>query len=144
VVVDSGSENVNGAVENLLDREELTRVLAQVEITLSNSMIEAFWRSLKHGWLYLHALDSLAALRRLVTFYVKSHNEVMPHSAFEGQTPDEVFFGTGDEVTKKLADAHKTARKERMEGNRAAGCGVCVGEASTGALLLRRARSRML
>jgi transposase InsO family protein len=144
VVADSGSENVNGAVNSLLDGEELTRVLAQVEITFSNSMIEAFWRSLKHGWLYLHALDSLPALRRLIEFYVKAHNEVMPHSAFEGQTPDEVFFGTGGEVTKKLAEARKAARKKRMEANRAAGCGVCVGEASSGALLLQRPRSKML
>jgi putative transposase len=28
------------------------RVLAQVDVTFSNSMIEAFWRSLKHQWLY--------------------------------------------------------------------------------------------
>ena len=101
VVADSGSENVNGAVDDFLDGEELTRVLAQVEITFSNSMIEAFWRSLKHGWLYLHSLDSFAALRRLIEFYVKAHNEVMPHSAFQGQTPDEMFFGTGDEVTQE-------------------------------------------
>jgi len=143
VVADAGSENVNGAVEDLLDGEELTRVLAQVEITSSNSMIEAFWRSLKHGWLYLHTLDSLAALRRLITFYVKAHNEVMPHSAFEGQTPDEVFFGIGDEVGERLAEARQTAREKRMEANRAARCGVCVGEASSGALLLQRPRSRM-
>jgi putative transposase len=68
VVADSGSENVNGPVDNLLDDKEWTRVLAQVEITFSNSMIEAFWRSLKHSWLYLHTLDSLAALRRLIEF----------------------------------------------------------------------------
>lgn len=49
LVADSGSENVNGAVDDLLDGEDLTRVLAQVEITFSNSMIEAFWRSLKHS-----------------------------------------------------------------------------------------------
>jgi putative transposase len=60
VVADSGSENVNGAVDDLLDGEELTRVLAQVEITFSNSMIEAFWRSPKHSWLYLHSLNSFA------------------------------------------------------------------------------------
>jgi hypothetical protein len=30
---------------------------------------------------------------RLIPFYVKAHNEVAPHSAFQGQTPDEVFFG---------------------------------------------------
>jgi transposase InsO family protein len=143
VVADSGSENVNGAVDDLLDGEDLTRVLAQVEITFSNSMIEAFWRSLKHGWLYLHTLDSLAALRRLIEFYVTAHNEVMPHSAFQGQTPNEVFFGTGGEVTQKLSAARTSAREERMRANRTARCGVCIGEASSGALLLQRSRSRM-
>jgi transposase InsO family protein len=143
VVADSGSENVNGAVDDLFDGEELTRVLAQIEITFSNSMIEAFWRSLKHGWLYLHSLDSLTALRRLVAFYVTAHNEVMPHSAFQGQTPNEVFFGTGGEVTQKLSAARTSAREERMRANRTARCGVCVREASSGALLLQRPRSRM-
>jgi len=143
VVADSGSENVNGAVDDLLDGEDLTRVLAQIEITFSNSMIEAFWRSLKHGWLYLHTLDSLAALRRLIEFYVTAHNEVMPHSAFQGQTPNEVFFGTGGEITQKLSAARASAREERMRANRTARCGVCVGEASSGALLLQRPRSRM-
>ncbi len=143
VIADSGSENVNGAVDDLLDGEELTRVLAQVEITFSNSMIEAFWRSLKHSWLYLHSLDSIAALHRLIEFYVKAHNEVMPHSAFEGQTPNEMFFGTGYEVGEELANARKIARAKRMEENRAARCGACVGETSFGALLLQRPRSRM-
>jgi len=34
----------------------------------SSSMIEAWWRSLKHHWLFLHALDSAATVRRLVAF----------------------------------------------------------------------------
>ncbi len=143
VVADSGSENVNGAVDDVLDGEELTRVLAQVEVTFPNSMIEAFWRSLKHSWLYLHSLDSLAALRPLVEFYVDQHNGVMPHSAFQGQTPDEVFFGIGDEVARKLSDAHKTARESRLNENRVAACGACVLETRSGALLLQRPRSRM-
>jgi transposase InsO family protein len=121
----------------------LTRVLAQVEVTFSNSMIEAFWRSLKHAWLYLHTLDSLAALRRLIEFYVAAHNEVMPHSAFQGQTPDEVFFGIGDDITARLAQARESAREKRMKENRAARCGACVGGTSSGALLLQRAGSRM-
>ena len=79
MLADAGSENINGDVDNVLDGEEWTRVLAQVEVTFSNSMIEAFWRSLKHSWLYLHSLDSMAALRRLIGFYVTAHNEVMPH-----------------------------------------------------------------
>ncbi len=143
-MADSGSENVNGAVDDLLDDKDLTRVLAQVEITFSSSMIEAFWRSLKHSWLYLHSLDSLAGLRRLVEFYVAAHNEVMPHSAFQGQTPDDVFFGVGaDLAARRLSEARQSAREDRMRTNRAARCGVCVGETSSGALLLQRPRSRM-
>ena len=139
-----GSENVNGDVDDLFDGGEWTRVLAQVEVTFSNSMIEAFWRSLKHSWLYLHSLDSLAGLRRLIEFYVEAPNEVVPHSAFQGQTPNEMFFGTGDEVGEEFANARKIARVKRMEENRAASCSVCTGEASAGALLMQRARSRML
>jgi hypothetical protein len=55
----------------------------------------------------------------------------------------EVFFGIGDEVAKKLAVARKAAREKRMRENRTVGCGMCVGETSSGALLLQRARSRM-
>ena len=83
------------------------------------------------------------ALRRLIEFYVTAHNEVMPHSAFQGQTPDEVFFGIDDEVTKRLSEASDSAREKRIEKKRATGCGVCVWETSSGALLLQRPRSRM-
>jgi transposase InsO family protein len=71
VMTDSGAENVNGNVDALLDREGLRRVLAQVEVSFSNSMIEAFWRSLRR--LYLHNLDNKATLRRLIEFYVRAH-----------------------------------------------------------------------
>jgi len=144
VVTDLGSENVNGEVDAILVEQELTRVLAQVEVRFSNSMIEAFWRSLKHSWLFLHALDNFTALARLIEFYVEAHNTVMPHSAFEGQTPDEMFFGTGRAVPAELATARENARKERMKANRLAGCGVCVPDANSEALLLQRPRSRML
>jgi transposase InsO family protein len=143
VVADSGSENANGEVDEVLIDEELTRVLAQVEVTFSNSLIEASWRSLKHSWIYLHTLDNFTALRRLIEFYVTPHNEVMPHAAFDGQTPNEMYFGTGDAVAAALAAARRTAREERTKANRAAACSVCFGETDSRALLLQRPRSRM-
>ena len=45
---DSGIENVNGAVDSTLFAACLDRILAQVEVAFSNSIIEAYWRSLKH------------------------------------------------------------------------------------------------
>ena len=143
VMTDSGTENVNGNVDDLLDREGLRRVLAQVEVSFSNSMIEAFWRSLRYAWLYLHNLDNVATLRRLIAFYVRAHNETMPHAAFNGQTPDEMYFGNGDAVVIDLAAARLRARQERIKANRAATCGVCARGHDFAALQLQRAECGM-
>jgi transposase InsO family protein len=92
VLADAGVENVNAQVDELIATGVLRRVLAFTDLKFSNSMIEAWWRSLKHQWLYLHSLDSVTTVRRLVEFYVQEHNQVLPHSAFRGQTPDEMYF----------------------------------------------------
>jgi putative transposase len=125
VVADSGVENVNEEVNAWFDVGPLRRVLAQVEVSFSNSMIEAWWRSLKHGWLYLHQLDTFAALEKLIAFYVDQHNTVVPHAAFAGQTPDEMYFGRGDHVPGELAAGHARARAARLESNRELPCTAC-------------------
>jgi transposase InsO family protein len=77
VLADAGVENVNAQVDELITTGVLRRVLAFTELKFSNSMIEAWWRSLKHQWLFLHALDSVTTVRRLVAFYVQEHNTVL-------------------------------------------------------------------
>ena len=126
VMTDGGVENVNGRVDALIEQGALRRILALVEVCFSNSLIEAWWRSLKHNWLFLHQLDSVAAVRRHVAFYVEEHNGAIPHSAFHGQTPDEMYFGRGDGVPDRLAEARALARERRMEENRARRCAVCA------------------
>jgi hypothetical protein len=95
------------------------------EIRFSNSMIEAWWRALKHQWLFLNTLDSIETVRKLVTFYVAEHNQVLPHSAFRGQTPDEMYFAQGDAIPGELDQARRAARQERLKANRALACPVC-------------------
>ena len=126
VMADGGVENYNGLVDELIASGLLRRVLAMTEIRFSNSLIEAWWRALKHQWLFLHQLDSVAKVRKLVDFYVEEHNARLPHSAFCGQTPDEMYFGTGDDVPAKLADARQAARQARLQANRARQCVVCA------------------
>src|SRR5438876_10022037 len=48
VLADAGVENVNAQVDDLITTGVLRRVLAFTELKFSNSMIEAWWRSLKH------------------------------------------------------------------------------------------------
>jgi hypothetical protein len=51
------------------------------QLSFSNSLIEVWWRSLKHRWLFLHPLDNIATVKRLVEFYVTEHNGRIPHGA---------------------------------------------------------------
>ena len=125
VLADAGVENVNAQIDDLITTGVLRRVLAFTELKFSNSMIEAWWRSLKHQWLFLHSLESVTTARRLVTFYVDEHNRVLPHSAFRGQTPDEMYFGTGDAVPADLTSRAAGARRTRVETNRSASCERC-------------------
>ena len=115
VLADAGVENVNAQVDALISTGVLRRVLAFTELKFSNSMIEAWWRSLKHQWLFLHSLDRVTTVRRLVAFYVDEHNRVLPHSAFRGQTPDEMYFGTGDAVPADLKARAAAARRTRLK-----------------------------
>ena len=80
-----------------------------------------------------------ATLRRLIAFYVRAHNETIPHAAFNGKTPDERYFDNRDAVVVDLAAARVRARQERMKANRMATCGVCVGGHDFAALQLQRA-----
>ena len=125
VLADGGVENCNGPVDELIGRGVLRRVLAQTEIAFSNSLIESWWRVLKHQWLYLNTLDTVRTVEKLVAFYVHEHNTRLPHSAFRGQTPDEMYFGTGNHVPDELAAARQAARQARAETNRKRTCSVC-------------------
>lgn len=125
LLVDGGVENFNSAVDELVDSGLLQRLLAMTDISFSNSLIESWWRALKHQWLYLNTLDTVSRLEKLVALYVDEHNTRLPHSAFRGQTPDEMYFGTGDRVPDELGIAKKVARQDRMALNRATSCPTC-------------------
>jgi putative transposase len=125
LMTDGGVENYNEKVDQLEGQGLLRRVRALVDVRFSNSMIESWWHTLKHQWLYQHPLESVAAIRRYVAFYVAEYNAKIPHAAFQGQTPDEMYYGRGEEVPIDLESARREARRRRLAANRAASCGLC-------------------
>jgi hypothetical protein len=124
-VCDSGNENVNALIDEFITTNTLSRIRALVDVTYSNSMIEAWSRSLKHRWLFINPLPNFDVFKSLVAFFVDQHNRVMPHSAFHGQTPDEMYFGTGATVPADLAAARLAARVARVARNKELHCSVC-------------------
>jgi putative transposase len=59
-----------------------------------NVIIERLWRSIKYDEVYLHAYDSVRAAYAGLGRYVELYNRRRPHSALDGRTPDEVYFGS--------------------------------------------------
>jgi len=112
-------------VDKLLEGGILERVIAQIDVSFSNSLIKAWWRSSKHQWLFLNHLDSIATLRKLVEFYVTQHNTTMPHSVFRGQTPDAMYFGRAEAVPDELDRKRREAQRLRIERNRNIACSDC-------------------
>jgi hypothetical protein len=86
LVGDAGSQIVNRNVDDEPEVIDLDWVLAPIDVTYFNSMIEAFWRSLKHAWLYLHGLETVSEVRRLIAIYVEAHN--VRHTALRIQRAD--------------------------------------------------------
>jgi hypothetical protein len=68
---------------------------------------------------------TFSAIRKWAEFYVQQHNQVMPHHAFKGPTPNEMFFGTGKTIEAELKQARADARRTRIEANRQRSCAAC-------------------
>jgi putative transposase len=125
ILVDGGSENRVEKYGDTLQwaKERMRRAL--VDIAYSNSMIEAFWRKIKYSFLFKYNLDSLATVKRLIEKFINRYITIMPHSAFRGQTPDEIFFGNAPDIEKRLVEERTKAREKRIEFNRALSCDAC-------------------
>ena len=67
----------------------------------------------------------MTAVERLVAFYVVEHNMKIPHSAFRGETPEEMYTGRGADVAERLSMAKKQARIDRISANQAQNCLIC-------------------
>ncbi len=53
------------------------------------------------------------------------HNARLPHAALRGQTPDEMFLGTGKHIAEALGAARKAARQSRRAENCKKTCPNC-------------------
>jgi transposase InsO family protein len=124
VVVDGGCEN-GGDAREWCAEHDIKQLLAMVDIRHSNSLIEALWRSLKRNWIFLERLTGFEQVQRRIDFWMDQHNRVMPHSAFDGQTPQQMYFGTGQHVPAELERIRQLARATRLALNRARTCGAC-------------------
>jgi len=120
IFTDGGPENDNQWVDKLIASGYIIRTIAQSpQSRFSNSLVEALNRSLKVNYLYNHPLNTFRDVERLVNFYLDQHNNVMPHSAFNGATPIQIFTGTWtskheSDLKEKITHAKAKRREHRL------------------------------
>ena len=128
VITDGGSENTAHIVTKYIYGENLTHLVARRDIVFSNSMIEVFFRSLKHHFLFNQKIKSKEHLVKKVSFYVKQHNEVIPKPFLNNATPLESYTGTWtEESTNELSVQKLNALKNRKNKPLKPICNVCKG-----------------
>lgn len=64
---------------------------------------------------------------------------IMPHSAFDGRTPNEVCSRDRPELEQELIEARHRARAERLRAHRSLVCEACVGRDPTRRLVTQKA-----
>ncbi|WP_298288548.1 DDE-type integrase/transposase/recombinase [uncultured Lutibacter sp.] len=88
-LTDGGTENVNNTVCNFLNSLEnpIQHLIAQKTVTFSNSMIEAFNRTLKHQFLYPKHPNSKKQLEIVLQESIETYNNRKPQLNLGGNTP---------------------------------------------------------
>ena len=55
--------------------------------------VERLWKPINYEEVYLHAYDTVSAARSGIGRYLELYNARRPHSALDGNTPEEFYFG---------------------------------------------------
>jgi len=80
---------------------EFTRLLKDQGLQISmdgrgcwrdNVIVERLWRSLKYEEVYLHAYETVRHAQQGLERYVQFYNQLRPHRALDGRTPDRVYW----------------------------------------------------
>ncbi len=126
LIVDGGGENRSQSVNLLEGRGHFRKQVARFEISFSNSMVETLFRSLKHNYLFHQEIRSLVNLKKHADFWFREHNEIIPHSSFNGETPAERFrkTWTKENEIRILVRQHE-AIKLRIQENQKIFCESC-------------------
>jgi putative transposase len=93
LLTDGGAENNNRFVDEFLENEKdkIQKLIAQKDISFSNSMVEAVNMIIKYQHLYLYDIFDIFCLRRHLEYFFPVYNNVKPHGSLNGLTPFEAL-----------------------------------------------------
>ncbi|EMO55064.1 DDE-type integrase/transposase/recombinase [Leptospira noguchii] len=124
LLCDDGSEN-QGAVNVLLNRPGLLiqKLIAQVDILFSNSMVEALNKIMKYQFLFPKKLSSLQEVIQTLELAVLEYNS-RPSGVLFGYSPKEVLEGALPDPL-RFSNQIKLAAEKRPNINKIDACSSC-------------------
>lgn len=123
LIVDNGVENRTHLLNDFLDTVHLNKIIAQLHIVESNSMVESIFRQLKYYHIYPKNFETATHFMNEIDGIINEQCN-RPLNVLNGLTPLEVLHG-------QLPDKHALqndiaqSRMFRLEENRKKACGVC-------------------
>ena len=90
---DQGSQFTGVAFTGVLSKNDIRISMDGKGAWRDNVFVERLWRSVKYEEVYLHAYGSVSAARNGIGRYLDLYNRRRPHSALDGRTPDDAYFG---------------------------------------------------
>ena len=89
---DQGSQFTSQDFTGLLKDHDIRISMDGRGRCMDNIFIERLWRSLKYEAVYLHELDNGFTARSVIKDWFDFYNRQRPHSALDGQTPQEAYW----------------------------------------------------
>ncbi|HAP44070.1 MAG: hypothetical protein A2087_12790 [Spirochaetes bacterium GWD1_61_31] len=123
LISDGGIENVNQTVAGYLATVPLHLLVAQTDVSFSNSMIETANKIVKYRYIFNRTILDLAHLEAVVGAAVKNYNN-RPHYALHDLTPEQIYAGKLFD-TVAYQEQLRQARELRLASNQGY-CPSCV------------------
>jgi putative transposase len=89
---DQGSQFTSMDFTNLLKKYNIKISMDGKGRWMDNVFIERLWRSLKYECIYLEEFENGLQAKVAISEWIEFYNTTRPHSTFNGQTPDEVYY----------------------------------------------------
>lgn len=89
---DQGCQFTSEAFTGLLNDREIQISMDGTGRWRDNVFVERLWRSLKYEEVYLHAYETVRDAQEGLTRYLTFYNQLRPHRALDGHTPDRVYY----------------------------------------------------
>ena len=121
---DGGSENVNTVVSDFTSSNHIKHLIAQKDVSFSNSMIEAINKTIKHEFLYPKEIPDGNRFKPIFKEIVPIYNTIRPQMSLQGNTPIQTFEGKPIDFS-VYSQRFQTQKPIRIQENTKSKCQKC-------------------